>query len=114
MSLPVPNISYFVKQKSQQLAFFVRGFLREKIPYSELNLFFWDTMEEWAQIKKGKHVPYEGTEQVFWHVLHQVHYWPQNTLQNDLYLRGEIETCLDCLESDGAYPLPIDCIGIRP
>jgi hypothetical protein len=110
----VSTVSYFVQRKSKQLAYFVRGFLQHKIPYSELDLFFWDTMEEWTQIKKGKHLPYEKTEQVFWHVLHQVHYWPVRTLIEDTYLRGELETCLDCLESEGNYPLPLDCIGIRP
>ena len=111
---PSPTVTDFVQHKSKQLAFFVRGFLGLKIPYSEVDLFFWDTMEEWSQIKKGKQLPYENTEHVFWHVLHQVHYWPQKTLLEDPYLRGELETCLDCLESQGAYPLPLDCIGIRP
>ena len=108
------TVSNFVEHKSKQLAYFVRSFLQEKIPYSELDLFFWDTMEEWNQVEKGKNLPYEKTEQVFWHVLHQVHYWPQDTLLKDPYLRGELETCLDCLESEGNYPLPLDCIGIRP
>jgi len=112
--LLVFTVSNFVKHKSQQLTYFVRNFLQKKIPYSELDLFFWDTMEEWAQIEKVENLPYEKTEQVFWHVLHQVHYWPQNTLLEDPYLRGELETCLDCLESKGNYPLPLDCIGIRP
>ena len=108
------TVRSFVKNKSKQLAYYVRFFLQHKIPYSELDLFFWDTMEEWVQVKKGKHLPYEKTEQVFWHVLHQIHYWPQRKLIEDPYLRGELETCLDCLESEGVYPLPLDCIGIRP
>nr|WP_268820329.1 hypothetical protein [Paraglaciecola sp. G1-23] len=96
------------------MAFYVRGFLQKQIPYSEVDLFFWDTMEEWAQIKSGKLQPYERTEQVFWHVLHQVHYWPQNTLQEDPVLREELEICLNFLEGEERYPLPLDCIGIRP
>jgi hypothetical protein len=112
--LLVLTVSHFVKIKSKQMAYYVRYFLQLKIPYSELDLFFWDTMEEWTQVKKGKHLPYEKTEQVFWHVLYQVHYWPARTLIEDPYLRGELEICLDCLESEGNYPLPLDCIGIRP
>lgn len=108
------TVSSFVQIKSRQLAFFVRGFLIHKIPYSELDLYFWDTMEEWSQIKKGKQQAYENTEHVFWHVLHQIHYWPQEVLLQDPFLRGELETCLDCLENQGKYPLPLDCIGIRP
>ncbi|MGJ8679383.1 hypothetical protein [Paraglaciecola sp.] len=110
----MPTVTHFVKRKSQQLAFYVRGFLQKKIAYSELDLFFWDTMEEWAQVKSGKQQPYERTEQVFWHVLHQVHYWPKNTLQEDLVLREELEICLNFLEGEEQYPLPLDCIGIRP
>jgi hypothetical protein len=110
----VSTVSIFVHHKSKQLIYFVRGFLQSKIPYSELDYFFWDTMEEWAQVKRGKQLPYEKTEQIFWHVLHQVHYWPKDTLRNDPYLRGELETCLNCLECEGSYPLPVDCIGIRP
>lgn len=113
-SLLVSTVSHFVQNKSKQLAYYVRHFLQLKMPYSELDLFFWDTMEEWAHVEKGKHLPYEKTEQVFWHVLHQIHYWPALTLIEDPYLRGELETCLDCLESGGNYPLPLDCIGIRP
>lgn len=57
--LSVSTVRSFVKNKSKQLAYYVRFFLQHKIPYSELDLFFWDTMEEWVQVKKGKHLPYE-------------------------------------------------------
>ena len=108
------TVRSFVQRKSQQLAFYVKGFLQATIPYSELDLFFWDTMEEWAQIKSGKQQPYERTEQVFWHVLHQIHYWPAKNLKQDSFLRQELEMCVNFLEGDHKYPLPLDCIGIRP
>ncbi|WP_199271687.1 hypothetical protein [Paraglaciecola sp. L3A3] len=108
------TVDRFIQRKSKQLAFYVRGFLQNQITYSELDLFFWDTMEEWTQIKSGKQTPYERIEQVFWHVLHQVHYWPQKTLLEDEYLREELEMCLTFLEGKSEYLLPIDCIGIRP
>ncbi|MDU0352703.1 hypothetical protein RS130_01145 [Paraglaciecola aquimarina] len=73
----MPTVDIFIKNKAKQLSFYVREFLQGNIPYAELNLFFWDTMEEWTQIKSGKQTPYEKTEQVFWHIMHQVHYWPQ-------------------------------------
>ncbi|MBL4631661.1 MAG: hypothetical protein JKY14_11060 [Paraglaciecola sp.] len=65
-------------------------------------------MEEWVQVKKGRQLPTEKTEQMFWHVLHQVHYWPQRTLMEDPYLRGKIQVCLDYLENEckGNYTLP--------
>ena len=108
------TVERFINSKSSQLAFFVRAFLDGRIPYSEVELYFWDTMEEWLQIKNGKQHPCAHKEIVFWHLLHQVHYWPEKTLQQDVYLRGELKTCLDYLESEEQYPLPLDCIGIRP
>jgi hypothetical protein len=49
---------------------------------------------------------------VFWHLLHQFHFWPEQKLISDPYLRSELATCLDYLEGAGQYPL--DCVGIRP
>jgi hypothetical protein len=110
----VPTVQKFIENKTKQLAYFVRAYLDQKIIYAELDLFFWDTMEEWAQIKQGKHLPYGRNENVFWHLMHQIHYWPQHILLNDLCLRGELESCIDALLGAGQYPFPKDCIGIRP
>ena len=108
------TIQKFISCKSTQLAFFIRAFLSERIHYSELDLYFWDTMEEWSQIKNDQQIPCGQREIVFWHLLHQVHYWPAQTLLTDKYLREELNTCLDYLECDEKYPMPLDCIGIRP
>ena len=110
----VRTVQKFIKVKAFQLTFFIRAFLNRRIPYSEVNLYFWDTMEEWSQVNIGKHLPCGHREIVFWHLLYQVHYWPEQTLLNDFYLRGELNACLDYLESESSYPLPLDCIGIRP
>ena len=110
----VRTVQKFINTKSSQLAFFIRAFLNRRISYSEVALYFWDTMEEWSQLRTGNHLPCGHREIVFWHLLHQVHYWPEQTLLNDLYLRGQLNACLDYLESERPYPLPLDCIGIRP
>lgn len=110
----VRTVQKFINAKASQLAFFIRAFMNRRIPYSEVDLYFWDTMEDWSQVKTGKHLPCGQREIVFWHLLHQIHYWPEQTLLNDLYLRGELDACLDYLESESPYPLPLDCIGIRP
>lgn len=114
INLVIAPISLFVQHKSAQLSFFVRGFWSQQIPYTEIDLFFWDTMEEWADVNNGQQVPYTKTERVFWHVLHQMHYWSKNSLQYDPKLRRELEHCLVYLESDGLNIAPLDCIGIRP
>ncbi|MCV2884462.1 hypothetical protein OE749_07125 [Aestuariibacter sp. AA17] len=106
------NVQSFIKRKSKQLPFYVRGFWEQRIPYTEVDLYFWDTMEEWAQVIDKEHEPYSQKERVFWHLLHQLHYWPEQKLLNDPYLKDELTTCIDYLEGEGEYPL--DCIGIRP
>ena len=110
----MPSLYQFVEQKSRQLAYFVQGYLDFKINYRELDLFFWDTMEEWAQIKQNKNQPYSHQEKVFWHLMHQIHFWPQHSLLHDTYLRGELNTCVEFLLGFTDFPFPIDCIGIRP
>ena len=108
------TIEKFVTAKARQLANYVRAYLDYKIPYTELELFFWDTMEEWAQIRQEIELPYCNNEKLFWHLMHQIHFWPQHCLQNDVYLRGELENCVEYLQGNHHYPFPIDCIGIRP
>ena len=110
----MPTVEKFVDRKAKQLAFYVKAYLDHQINYAEVDLFFWDTMEEWAQIEQGKQLPYSKNEKVFWHLMHQIHFWPQQSLLHDSYLRGELETCVDFLQGAGQYPFPIDCIGIRP
>ena len=106
------NIQEFIDAKSSQLTYFLRAFWNESIPYSEINLFFWDTLEEWIQVRPDDEVPYTQKERVFWHLLHQLHYWPEHKVKSDTYLRGELNTCLEYLEGGDEYPL--DCVGIRP
>nr|WP_241264241.1 hypothetical protein [Bowmanella dokdonensis] len=94
------------------MAFFVRAFWDRKIPYREVDLYFWDTMEEWTQVQDRNTQPCTQKERVFWHMLHQLHFWPEHKLLEDPYLRSELKTCLEYLEGDGHCPL--DCVGVRP
>ncbi|MDF2179002.1 hypothetical protein P2G88_12145 [Aliiglaciecola sp. CAU 1673] len=106
------TVQSFINRKAKQLAFFVRAFWEQKIPYREMDLYFWDTMEEWNQLAARHDEPFSQKERVFWHLLHQVHFWPESHLREDPYLRTELTTCLEYLEGDGQYPL--DCVGVRP
>ncbi len=106
------TVTSFVNRKALQLVFFIRGFWDNRIPYTEMNLYFWDTLEEWAQVEEGKSAPCSREEQVFWHLLHQIHFWPEQKLLLDDELRAELNICMDFLEGQGHYPF--DCIGIRP
>lgn len=106
------NVKTFIDNKTKQLVFFVKGFWSRQIPHAEVELFFWDTLEEWAQVEARENEPITQKERVFWHMLHQMHYWSETKLMQDPFLRSELTTCLDYLEGEGSYPL--DCIGIRP
>lgn len=102
----------FVDNKASQLAFYIKAYFSKQIPYSEVDLYLWDTLEEWSQVNIKKEEPYTTKERVFWHLVHQVSFWSENMLQNDKFLRSELRKCIDYLEGEGQYPA--DCIGIRP
>ncbi len=102
----------FIESKARQLCFYLRAFWQGELPHSELELFFWDTMEEWGQVRNATKSPYSQRERVFWHLLHQIHYWPEEQLERDLYLKQELDNCVNFLDGKGFCPF--DCVGIRP
>lgn len=106
------SVSVFIEDKAKQLCYYLRTFWQQELPYQELDLFFWDTMEEWSQVHYDITQPYSSAERVFWHLLHQIHYWPEEKLLHDTYLVEELANCIHYLEGKGFCPF--DCIGIRP
>ncbi|MCY7294266.1 hypothetical protein HJG39_02360 [Alteromonas sp. a30] len=106
------TVESFIESKSNQLVYYVRAFWDERIPYNEVNLYFWDTMEEWVQIETHSHEPESQKERVFWHLLHQLHFWSEEKLREDQFLRLELLTCVKFLE--GEQVCPLDCVGVRP
>lgn len=102
----------FIEQKANQLTQFLQAFYASSIPFKELELFLWDTLEEWHQLKVSPNFPISHKEQVFWHLVQQVSFWSEDNLKNELYLHSEIQACMDFLQNKAC--LPIDCIGVRP
>ncbi|HBN87790.1 MAG: hypothetical protein ACI832_000418 [Rheinheimera aquimaris] len=102
----------FIEQKSQQLIFYISRYLRGRLPHSELHLFVWDTLEEWAHFNHTVHLPYTNRERVFWHLIHQLECWPDATLRESKTLRRNIQDCICYLKGRGIAPL--DCVGVRP
>lgn len=102
----------FIEQKSQQLIFYISRYFRGKLPHSELHLFIWDTLEEWALLSKASRAPFTHRECVFWHLIHQLEYWPDDVLREDKQLRRKIQDCICYLKGHGIAP--VDCIGVRP
>ncbi len=111
-SIDSVTVPQFIEAKIQQLSYYLRSYWHGTLPYSELDLYFWDTLEEWTQVKGSAKEPYSQKERVFWHVMHQVHFWSDSKLRRDPYLKSELETCLAYLDGEGFCPL--DCVGIRP
>ncbi|MBO1256642.1 hypothetical protein J3L16_13190 [Alteromonas sp. 5E99-2] len=105
-------VSNFIRHKTVQLVYYVRGFWRGLIPYSEINLFVWDTFEEWRQVTNRHSSPLSEREQVFWHLIYQVHALPPDSLLQDNTLRTELAQCIEFLEHGGFKPF--ECVGIRP
>lgn len=102
----------FIEQKSQQLIFYISCFLRGRLGYSELHLFVWDTLEEWSQFQVASHLPQSYREQVFWHLLHELECWPEQSLRLNRQLRCNLRECVYFLQGKGQIPL--NCVGIRP
>jgi hypothetical protein len=110
----VISVQKFLNVKSQQLAYFVRAFWNDRIVYNELDLYFWDTMEEWSQVSNLADQPSSQRERVFWYVLHQLNYWPEQHLREDSNLRSDLDLCVNFLESQEEYPFPLEYSGARP
>ncbi|SEH92783.1 hypothetical protein SAMN05660691_02220 [Rheinheimera pacifica] len=105
-------LNHFIDLKSQQLIFYISRYFRGRLPHSELHLFIWDTLEEWAQLSAPLQQPCSSRERVFWHLIHQLEFWPDSILQQDKLLRRNIQDCLCYLKGYGVAPP--DCVGIRP
>ena len=102
----------FIEYKSQQLIFYISRYFRGRLPHSELHLFVWDTLEEWAQLNSAVKLPYTRREMVFWHLIHQLECWPDHQLREDKQLRRSIQDCICYLKGVGVAPT--NCVGVRP
>lgn len=106
------NFDKFIDVKANQLCFYVQAFWHKDVAHQELQYFFWDTLEEWNQIKPTPNTPYSRKEQVFWHFIQQVHFWPEHELRSNVFLLDELRNCIHYLLKEGLCPF--DCIGVRP
>jgi hypothetical protein len=105
-------VQHFIDRKAKQLAFYMRSYWQNELPYAELEFFLWDTFEEWSQVKNQDRQPYSHKERIFWHVLHQAQYWDEPVIKNDQFIKAQLSMCVLYLEDEGV--LPFDIIGIRP
>ncbi|EGM70909.1 MULTISPECIES: hypothetical protein [Shewanella] len=101
----------FIDNKAPQLALYGKAFLSDELDFHEVQLYLWDTLEEWQQLVPTGEAQTE-TEKVFWHVLHSFNKWPDWMIRGNHYLRKHIDDCCDFLSLGGR--MPAGCIGIRP
>ncbi|WP_371378289.1 hypothetical protein [Thalassotalea aquiviva] len=106
------HVDNFVNEKISQLIFFLTALLRNAVHPTEVELFIWDTLEEWAQLNVTDEMPSSARERVFWHLIHELKLASLNNIDNDANLVNEIENCLLFLIGKGHHP--IHCVGWRP
>ncbi|MBV7315911.1 hypothetical protein [Shewanella sp. NIFS-20-20] len=101
----------FIDNKAPQLAFYTNAYLTDQIAFDEIQLYLWDTLEEWQQ------GDYQGEaqsdiEQAFWHLLHNFDKWPDWVLRGNRFLRQQIQQYSDYLSIGGQKPS--SCVGVCP
>lgn len=105
-------IEQFISGKIIQMSSYVSAVIDQTLHYTELDKFILDTMEEWASLNVTDETPSTAQERVFWHLIHEVSLNGSKALQQDLFFKSEMSTCIDFFKGNGSYP--IDCIGWRP
>ncbi|WP_372872273.1 hypothetical protein [Shewanella sp.] len=101
----------FIDSKAPQLAQYGTAFLSDQLDYREIQLYLWDTLEEWQQLSPQGEAQTD-TEKVFWHLMHCFDRWPDWVLRGNLFLRKQLQDCCEFLSLGGE--LPGGCIGVRP
>lgn len=105
------NAEKFVDAKAYQLSNYADAVVNGVLPSSEIKIYYWDTIEEWSQIKHPSLYTSEY-ESTFWYLLHQITFWHPNEINNCPELKYEIDSCIDFLRGEGVFP---DFVaGIRP
>ncbi len=105
------EVTEFFDVKSKAACFYIEGMLAHQIPFDEVLIFVWDTLEEWWQTHQTAQ-PLSEKEQVLWHLFHLVKRWPEQALRHNTFLRHQLEQGCDFLQAKG--PMLLDCPSVRP
>ena len=101
----------FIDNKAPQLAQYGKALLSDQLDFNEVQLYLWDTLEEWQQFNHQGDAQ-SDMERVFWHLLHAFDRWPDWMFRGNQYMRKQVDECCDYLNLGGQ--VPNNCIGIRP
>jgi len=105
-------IEQFINEKITQISAYISAVINQTLHYTELDQFIIDTMEEWSSLNVTEETPSSAQERVFWHLVHEVSLHGGQALQQNLFFKSEMSTCIDFFNGIGSYP--IDCVGWRP
>lgn len=105
-------IEQFINEKIIQMSAYISAVSNHTLHFTELDKFIVDTMEEWSFLNITDETPSTAQERVFWHLIHEVSLHGAQALQQNLFFKSEMSTCIDFFNGIGSYP--IDCIGWRP
>jgi len=105
-------IEQFINDKIKQMSAYISAVSEQMLHYTELDQFILDTLEEWASLNVTDETPSTAQERVFWHLIHELNLHGGQALQQNLFFKSEMNTCIDFFNGIGGYP--IDCIGWRP
>lgn len=105
-------IEQFINDKISQTTYYIQAVINHSLDYTELDQFILNTMDEWTLLKITDETPDNAREIVFWHVVHEMNLHGAHALNDNLFFKSEITTCVDFFTGTGGYP--VDCIGWRP
>ena len=105
-------IEQFINEKVNQLTAYIKAVNNHTLHYTELDQFVNDTMSEWTLLNVTDDTPGSAKERVLWHVIHEISLHGSQALENNLFVKSEINTCVEFFTGVGSYP--IDCVGWRP
>jgi len=103
----------FISQKARQFAYFINQVLTNSVPFSEVQLFAWDILEEWNRIDIDESCRVAPYERVFWHAFYVIQSTDEEMLDTDQSLRAELTECCLYLEQK-TNVAPANCVGVRP
>jgi len=105
-------IEQFINEKVTQTVYYIQAVINHSLHHNELDEFILNTMDEWVLLNIKDETPSNAKERVFWHVIHEISLHGAHALNDNLYFKSEITTCIDFFTGTGSYP--VDCIGWRP
>lgn len=102
----------FITEKSIELIALTDYFLTHDSGYDALIETTWDILGSWQQVQVNQDIPMSDKEEVFWHLIFELQYWPKQHIIDSSAIKATLRQCIRFLTDLEAKPPK--CIGIRP